>query len=75
MIWFRKHLWLIAVALLAIGGWVARVESTMAEVASQRGDMRQVSADVRAVQWSLDSLRLEMRHLNRNIEELVRRPE
>ena len=68
--WIRGHLWQIGLGLLAIGGWVTRVEGAITDVA----DLGTVVEQQAALKWSLDSLRLEMTHLNRNVEELLRRP-
>lgn len=73
--WIRGHLWQVSLALLAIGGWVARMEGAASQVREQTDSVKELAEEVARVKWSLDSLRIELRHLNRNVEELLRKPD
>lgn len=68
--WIRGHLWQIGLGLLAMGSWVNHVEGAIEKVES----LDIVAAQQAQLKWSLDSLRLEVTHMNRNVEELLRRP-
>lgn len=72
-IWIKRHLWQIGLALLAVGGWVAQVQGAVNDVAEIKASIPLVVEQQAALKWSLDSLRLEVSHMNRNLEELLRR--
>jgi hypothetical protein len=69
--WILEHWWQLVIALVGVGAWMAHVEDGLAKVNTQQASLEIVSKDLRGVQWSLDSLRLEMRHMNRALDALL----
>jgi hypothetical protein len=69
--WIWEHLWQVGLGLLAVGGWVAQVQGAVNKVEGQQVSLTHVVEELGDVKWSLDSLRLEMRHMNRALDALL----
>jgi hypothetical protein len=69
--WIRGHWWQLAIGLLAVGGWVDHVEGAISKVDQQSVSLEVAVEELRSVKWSLDSLRLELRHMNRALDALL----
>ena len=65
--WMKGYGWQVVVLLFGIGVWVANVEGSI-------NGLEKRATAIEEIRREVDSIRIELRFISRDVEELIRRP-